>query len=462
MKLKKALVAAAVFMLVCWSYLGSGLTAKAEVEANFIVRTDGINLNVRSGPATSFPIVATIPNGTPILIYELEEDWGNVLINDESGWVYMSYCVPIEDADEDPEGEEIIPILPEISSTSLKMDIGMECKLWMNNLKGKVKWKTSSKKVVTVDSNGVVKAVGSGKAKVSAYKKGEKLGECEIKVSKREMTYETFESEVYPVKAGTELRNGPGSKFTATRAVNRNDAIKVCASVVNSLDNVWYFTAEGDYIYSEAVTEQRPFPTAEEMNEFAVCIEQSCRASKGGGSHLTGICNMCSMVTLLNRRAFYDYGYADAFTMFDGFAGTGCTNVKKKTCTKHPDRPAYEYSGDTGSWWRATYKSTKYSNVQYTASRIEPETVRKEIKAKNISFEEYLRRLLEDHPEGICLRNSTANHVCIVTQVIKDGGKLQMYVYDPVHMYYGPLEGSYIYTRKHNLLEGLSSLSYLN
>ncbi len=67
--------------------------------------------------------------------------------------------------DSEPSGGEKTP---KLSSGNFTLNTGKSKKLSMQNTTGKVTWKSSNTKVATVDSNGNVKAVAAGTAKITA------------------------------------------------------------------------------------------------------------------------------------------------------------------------------------------------------------------------------------------------------------------------------------------------------
>lgn len=58
-------------------------------------------LNMRSGPSTSYKILTTIPNGTPVAVTEItltgSTYWGKTSYNGYEGWISMDYAVLIAD-----------------------------------------------------------------------------------------------------------------------------------------------------------------------------------------------------------------------------------------------------------------------------------------------------------------------------------------------------------------------------
>ena len=59
---------------------------------NGTVKTQGSNLNVRSGPGTNYTIVRKLSNGSGVTIYEENNGWGRISGSQE--WVSLSYITP--------------------------------------------------------------------------------------------------------------------------------------------------------------------------------------------------------------------------------------------------------------------------------------------------------------------------------------------------------------------------------
>ena len=63
-------------------------------ETVYQVKTRGDNLNVRTGPGTSFKVVNSLPNGTGVTILEKSGNWRRVKANNGvTGWVSANYLV---------------------------------------------------------------------------------------------------------------------------------------------------------------------------------------------------------------------------------------------------------------------------------------------------------------------------------------------------------------------------------
>ncbi len=59
---------------------------------NGTVKTQGSNLNVRSGPGTNYKIIRKLSNGSRVTIYEENNGWGRISGSQE--WVSLSYIAP--------------------------------------------------------------------------------------------------------------------------------------------------------------------------------------------------------------------------------------------------------------------------------------------------------------------------------------------------------------------------------
>ena len=71
-----------------------------------------------------------------------------------------------------------------LSKTSIKLEKGKTFRLKVKNYKGKVRWKSSARKIASVSKKGIVKAKKNGKAKIFAYTSVKKL-KCNVKVIKK-------------------------------------------------------------------------------------------------------------------------------------------------------------------------------------------------------------------------------------------------------------------------------------
>ena len=178
------------------------------------------------------------------------------------------------------------------------------------------------------------------------------------------------------------------------------------------------------------------------------------------GDRITGICNVCSITTLLNRRLVYDGKTDEEFTVNDVFDACGVTVYAGPIYWNGNGKTGYRYSGDTGYWSRLRY--TNDSGTSYQAIRVGIDQIRDGINETG-SFNNYLIKLLHAHPEGICIRNEAANHVAVIYYYAIIDGRVQFYVKDPVERYSGKLEDAWIYNANgvHSLYNGIDFIVYL-
>ena len=189
---------------------------------------------------------------------------------------------------------------------------------------------------------------------------------------------------------------------------------------------------------------------------------------KGGYTKTSGICNISSVETLLNRRLALD-GKDEWFTTEDVLTSNGC-KVSKSAVTwsnsKKGSESGFVYSGGTDNW-----STKKYSNgegTSYQMVRESLDTVKKNMKKEGITdYTKYIASVLDEHPEGICIRNIGAKHVAVITDYEIVNGKIQLYVADPVQVRSGSnrvkLEDSYIYKNSpdKNIFKNMENIAYL-
>ena len=72
---------------------------------------------------------------------------------------------------------------PALNVSEVTLQLGESYKLSLKNAKGTVKWVSKNKKIATVEENGLVTALSSGKVKVYAKYSGKKYA-CTITVPK--------------------------------------------------------------------------------------------------------------------------------------------------------------------------------------------------------------------------------------------------------------------------------------
>lgn len=179
-----------------------------------------------------------------------------------------------------------------------------------------------------------------------------------------------------------------------------------------------------------------------------ICVEQFNRIVKSGSGYKkdTGLCNVASVVTLLNRNLYYENkGNETHFTVMNAFSANGCAvkyGPTKNWSGNTYNRDGYEYEGGTGSW-ACALKYTNGSGTSYTVVNERLATIDKN--KGDLSYEEYFAQLLRQHPEGICIRkkSGSSGHVCVITDYEIVDGKYQFYVQDPVNKFTGKWEDSY-------------------
>lgn len=216
---------------------------------------------------------------------------------------------------------------------------------------------------------------------------------------------------------------------------------------------------EGEGLYSEYSDYQTKVKAIEAKNPPRQT--QLYRVDSNGDKE-SGICNVSAVTTLLNRRMAYD-NRSGQFTVFNVFAANSCTNVVgPRTWNGSSAATGYEYTGGTGSW-----NSKKYVNdsgYAYQAKSISKSAIATNMSNLGIPyFNTYLATLLREHPEGVCLRNSTANHVAVISYYEIVNGTYQFYVCDPVNNYKGKLEGSWLYKKSNSdIYSGIDFIVYLS
>lgn len=182
-----------------------------------------------------------------------------------------------------------------------------------------------------------------------------------------------------------------------------------------------------------------------------------------------GLCNVSAITTLLNRRLAADY-ISGSFSVADVFKSLGCKNYKTdgklysdKAFGQDSSSLKFQYwykEGDTGHW---CVNNTKYTtgSYSYTVKQISGSTVRKA--TTKDGFNAYIAGLLHQHPEGIAIRNTKANHVAVIYKYTYANGVYTLYVKDPVGNTSGKMENSYIYKQSgKDLYTNLDFLVYIN
>jgi len=202
----------------------------------------------------------------------------------------------------------------------------------------------------------------------------------------------------------------------------------------------------------------------------------------GGYKSATGICNVCSLNTLLNRRVAYDYDdYSSPFTMQTMFDCLSVTDLGKGEIEYTSGKYGYYLSDTVG---RRAQESTTYTaqiengkTVKYKPSLLgEAACITRITDTGKTGLQgqyEMLATLLEEHPEGIWLRNEyspsssySGGHAIMITDYTRDAdNNIQLYVIDPVNVRNKGegrirMEDSYFY--KENYYKGEIYTKYLN
>ncbi|MCR5635760.1 MAG: SH3 domain-containing protein [Clostridiales bacterium] len=73
----------------------SEINSPSNSKGNYKVATSGSGLNLRASASTSGNILTTVPNGTPVTVYEVLNGFGKVSYKNTVGWLSMSYLAPV-------------------------------------------------------------------------------------------------------------------------------------------------------------------------------------------------------------------------------------------------------------------------------------------------------------------------------------------------------------------------------
>lgn len=90
MKLKRRSIILSALVVLTLVFSGFSFT-KLTAEAADDVRVTTADLNLRSGPGTSFPIIAVIPKGTSVTVQSTEGNWAKVTYSGKTGYCSMTY-----------------------------------------------------------------------------------------------------------------------------------------------------------------------------------------------------------------------------------------------------------------------------------------------------------------------------------------------------------------------------------
>lgn len=179
---------------------------------------------------------------------------------------------------------------------------------------------------------------------------------------------------------------------------------------------------------------------------------------------IAGMCNLCSLETLLNRRVAYDFGdYSNPFDDYDMFQAVGVRDLGNGIHEYAKGKHGYYLSGGVAGA-QEDDKRYKYSNtVTYKPVLLGNTEVTKMINETGMTGldaqYEVISALLRDHPEGIWLRAEYGVHAIVVTDYVMENGRIQLYAIDPVNVRNGigrePIENLYFYSN--NYKDGIIS-----
>ena len=131
-------------------------TANADT---YVMATSTVYLNVRESATTSSAVITTIDPDTKVtVIGDKDKEWVHVKLNDgRTGYCFAEYL-------------EIDGVSIKLSLSSRDLAIGSTRGISVTSTcdKSKIVWTSSNKKIMTVDSNGIMKGVSAGKAILTA------------------------------------------------------------------------------------------------------------------------------------------------------------------------------------------------------------------------------------------------------------------------------------------------------
>lgn len=166
-----------------------------------------------------------------------------------------------------------------------------------------------------------------------------------------------------------------------------------------------------------------------------------------GNKVATGMCNVCSLETLLNRRVAYDFGdYSSPFDDYDMFqaigvndAGNGKLEYRKGRfgyCLLDKDgREASVASAQENTLYRYS-DSTAYRSVQLRTKEVQKMAKETGLTGSSAQYA-VIAAILREHPEGIWIRSEYGTHAIVITDYEEKDGGVQLYGIDPVNVLRG-------------------------
>lgn len=399
-----------------------------------------------------------------------------------------------------------------LSATSINTYIHIPIQLTLENADAaKVKWSVSNETKGYV-KDGEVHALKKN-CSFTVYAKYEgKTYKCKVTSEKNDPQFTTYKDTYYfAAKDNVKVYMGPHSSAPLVKKLSKNEVIVIAGDLVNKAGNSWYVTSDNLYVYSGNVVAAPAYTTIADTVLFAQQKDTVVYSAPGENaevvtkmpmhSYLTvfgelaigdvkwyvtygpdktgelryvrakdfdahphlatvpgcevhrGNCTFCAAVTMIRRRAVHDgicdvTGSVNAVTygMIDSYSG----GLKFAPWT-------YSVNGGT-----ATYTT----NTLYFDKNTNPCTV------------DILKKLCEDHPEGIVIydsgeansNNGVMHAVCLGECIPWEDGTNGFYVYDINDApYWGTamirLEDSSIYRNNgynmNNLLANITHIIYI-
>lgn len=172
------------------------------------------------------------------------------------------------------------------------------------------------------------------------------------------------------------------------------------------------------------------------QNNRLICMEQLDRLNSNY-KKVDGMCNLCSMETLLNRRVAYDFSdYSNPFDDYDMFKAIGVEDLGNGKHEYAEGKSGYYLSGGVSDAQEEKYQYT--STVTYEAKLLGNKTVTSLIQDTGLTGVDAqyaaIAKLLREHPEGIWLRAEYGKHAIVITDYTESNGIIQLYAIDPVNV----------------------------
>ena len=187
-------------------------------------------------------------------------------------------------------------------------------------------------------------------------------------------------------------------------------------------------------------------------------LDKNYKRKKGGG-----MCNLCSLEILLNRRVAYDFGdYSSPFDDYDMFDAIDVDDLGGGKKILKDGTHGYYLSDGVASAQDGTLYPYN-SSVTYQPVLLGNAAVTKLIKpygdGLNAQYQA-IAALLREHPEGIWLRAEYRTHAIVITDYTDNNGEIQLYGIDPVNVRdngWGRKEIQYLHFFKNNYKNGMIS-----